>query len=96
MTRPDALRALELIRLMQRPHGNLTNGERLEVVAMLESISASVKPLPDFGVRELGRAAGISPTTAHRVLKGSADLDGKTMKAVLAVTGYCLCCGVRK
>ena len=52
----------------------------------------TVKPLDKFGVRELARVSGISPTTAMRVKRGEGDLDGSTLRAVLAATGTCLCC----
>ncbi len=51
------------------------------------------KPLSEWGCRELARAAGISPTTASRVLRGETVLDAGTIVAVLKVTGHCLCCG---
>ena len=54
--------------------------------------AAALKPLAEFGVRELARAAGISPSTALRVKRGETALDGKTLRAVMAVTGQCLCC----
>ena len=57
------------------------------------TLNPLIKPLADFGIRELGRAACISPTTALRVKRGETDLDGKTLRAVMAVTGQCLCCG---
>lgn len=50
------------------------------------------KPLGQWGVRELARATGISPTTATRVKRGEGDFDGDTLRAVLAATGHCLCC----
>ena len=59
----------------------------------LPAVTVGVKPLNQFGVRELARAAGISPTTAMRVKRGEGDLDGATLRAVLAATGTCLCCG---
>lgn len=55
--------------------------------------AVTAKPLDKFGVRELARASGISPTTAMRVKRGEGDLDGSTLRAVLAATGTCLCCG---
>jgi len=51
-----------------------------------------VKPLSQWGVRELARATGISPTTATRVKRGEGDFDGDTLRAVLAATGHCMCC----
>ena len=51
-----------------------------------------IKPLSQWGVRELARATGISPTTATRVKRGDV-LDSRTMQAVMKVTGFCLCCG---
>jgi transcriptional regulator with XRE-family HTH domain len=56
--------------------------------------SPEVKPLDQWGVRELARATGISPTTVTRVKRGEGDFDGDTMRAVLAATGKCMCCGV--
>ena len=50
------------------------------------------KPLYQWGVRELARATGISPTTVIRVKRGAGDFDLTTMKAILAATGQCMCC----
>ena len=50
------------------------------------------KPLSQWGVRELARATGISPTTVIRVKRGDGDFDLTTMKAILAATGQCMCC----
>ena len=50
------------------------------------------KPLSEYGVRELARATGISPTTAVRVKRGDGDFDLSTIRAVLAATGFCMCC----
>ncbi len=91
-----------LINLAELGHGAAADAadriEKLEVElaaakAGRVTVKPLLKPLAEFGVRELARAAGISPTTAHRVKRGETDLDGATMRAVMSVTGQCLCCG---
>lgn len=68
-------------------------GDVKDAIAALPAAKMRVKPLDQFGVRELARVSGISPTTAMRVKQGEGDLDGSTLRAVLVATGTCLCCG---
>lgn len=74
--------------------GRVISGEISLAEADAEARAAvKIKPLSEWGCRELARAAGISPTTASRVLRGEKVLDAGTVVAVLKVTGHCLCCG---
>ncbi len=52
-----------------------------------------VRALDQWGVRELARSAGISPSTASRVKSGIGVFDSETMQAVRYATGRCMCCG---
>jgi len=45
------------------------------------------------GTRELARKAGISPTTASRVLSGKGNFSLETFRKVLPYLDRCPCCG---
>ena len=87
--RDDALAAIDTA--LNNATGDLFDCHA--AIHALPAMTVGVKPLDQFGVRELARASGISPTTAMRVKRGEGDLDGSTLRAVLAATGTCLCCG---
>ncbi|MBV6657003.1 MAG: hypothetical protein KI785_04460 [Devosiaceae bacterium] len=52
-------------------------------------------PFSEYGVRELARRAGISPTTASRLKRGEA-VSAFVGKKVQHLSSTCLCCGAPK
>ena len=61
-------------------------------IAALENELNDLPIMHSMGVREFGRVAGISPTTAGRFMHGNFG-DLRTIKAALPYLGKCPCCG---
>lgn len=62
-------------------------------ISELKQELLSLQKIDEMGVRELARAAGISPSTASRVKTQSAGIDLATYKKVLPFLVVCPCCG---
>lgn len=61
-------------------------------IAKLQAELDGMPPIEAMGVRELARAAGVSPTTATRAKRGDV-LSYSNMKKLLPFMGNCPCCG---
>jgi len=61
-------------------------------IAKLQAELDGMPPIEALGVRELARAAGVSPTTATRAKRGDI-LSYGNMKKLLPFMGNCPCCG---
>lgn len=66
-----------------------------KIKAEINRLEAELEGLPlidTMGVRELARAANISPTTAMRVKRGHV-LSKEVMQKVMPFLSVCPCCG---
>ena len=52
-----------------------------------------IKPASAMGVRELGRAAGLSPTTVMRIKRGEYGTSLRNLRKALPFLDVCPCCG---
>ncbi len=60
-------------------------------IAKLQAELDGMPPMEAMGVRELARAAGVSPTAATRAKRGDV-LSYGNMKKLLPFMGTCPCC----
>ena len=71
----------------------MTRADELKrTIAKAEAELAKLSGVDRMGVRELARAACISPTTATRIKRGEAP-DMGTAKKLLPFLNECPCCG---
>ena len=61
-------------------------------IKKLQGELEGLAPMETMGIRELGRAAGVSPTTALRAKRGEV-LSKEVMKKMIPFMSECPCCG---